>query len=204
MEDAIKRYRYMLTDGYSNFAWLFSTRTTESGGDMRKCETMSSIFGYPTRATTDRRTPVKTRTFIECTEGKNNEQILSVTEVLRGNGQPERKNWTKLSIRARSSWDSKPGVIMKSVSEGLIEEVFDRHGQDLGKDRRKGIKKEQGRYKKYFDLVRCVREFAVCKRISAACARVCCVKKVWRCVREKLLCAETVSDRCANLLRTNG
>ena len=142
---------YMLTDCFSNFAWLLSTRTTKSSKDMRKSETRSSIFGYPTRATTDRRTPVETRTFVECAQGHNNEYILSVTEVLRGNDHPERKNWIVSSIRGKSSLDSKPGVKMKSVSDGLIEEVFDRYGQELGKDGRKEIRKEQCRYKMHFN-----------------------------------------------------
>ena len=55
---------------------------------------------------------------------------------------------------------------MKSVSEGLIEEVFDRHGQDLGKDGRKEIKKEQGRYKKYFDRGRSKSANVVLDRIQ--------------------------------------
>ena len=55
MDATANQFEYVLTvvDGFSNFVWLFPTKTSSGEETLRKLEVWSSIFGNPARVISD-------------------------------------------------------------------------------------------------------------------------------------------------------
>jgi transposase InsO family protein/ribonuclease HI len=107
-----KQYKYLFVviDGFTKFAWIYPTKTTNSIEVLQKLAIQQTDFGNPDRIISDRGPAFTSTAFEEYCQQENIDHVKVTTGVPRGNGQVERLNSTiisvlsKLSIKQPAEW----------------------------------------------------------------------------------------------------
>lgn len=107
-----KNYKYIFAviDVFTNFVWLYATKTTNTVEVVNILKKQSVVFGNPRRIISDRGTAFTSNEFKDyCVEEKIS-HVLTTTGIPRANGQIERVNrtliplLTKLADPKREEW----------------------------------------------------------------------------------------------------
>lgn len=107
-----KNYQYILAviDDFTNFAWLYPTRSTTSKETVVCLKKQQSVFGNPSKIITDKGTAFTAGEFEDYCKEEGIIHVTITTGVPRGNGQIERIHrivipvLTKLSLDDPTKW----------------------------------------------------------------------------------------------------
>ncbi|UYV80217.1 hypothetical protein LAZ67_18002059 [Cordylochernes scorpioides] len=103
-----KDYNYLLviTDGFTKFTWIYSTKTTRTSEVIQKLECQQQILGNPRQINTDQGTAFTYNDFREYIKDESIEHCYITTGVQQGYGQVERINRTIVSVLTKLSIDN--------------------------------------------------------------------------------------------------
>lgn len=112
MPSTKKNYRhiFVIVDAFTQFVWLYPTRSMESAEVLDRLKKQSVVFGNPRRIVSDRGTAFTSHAFEEYCKDEKIQHVLITTGVPRGNGQVERINriliplLTKLTAPKPEEW----------------------------------------------------------------------------------------------------
>jgi len=108
MNMTTKRFNNILVivDGFSNYVWLYPTRSTDVDEVLNCLDKQAVHFGHPYRIVSDRGTAFTSLAFKEYCESHNIQHLLIATGVPRGNGQVERLHKIVVPMLAMLSYES--------------------------------------------------------------------------------------------------
>lgn len=103
----VKQYKYVLViiDSFTEFTWIFPTKTTTAKETMSKSEIVQTIFGNPSRIISDRGAAFSSGDFAEFCKKENMQHHMVTTGVLRGNSQVERVNRCIIPLLTKTCLD---------------------------------------------------------------------------------------------------
>ncbi|KMQ91095.1 blastopia polyprotein [Lasius niger] len=92
------KYIFVVVDGFSKFAWLYTTKSTSTAEVVDRLKKQATVFGNPRRIISDRGTAFTSGDFQEYCRHEGIQHILTTTGIPRANGQVERVNRTLIPL----------------------------------------------------------------------------------------------------------
>lgn len=103
MTNTSKMYKYLfvIIDGFSKFAWIYPTKTTNAKEVLDKLIVQQKSFGNPRRIVTDKGAAYTSNDFEQYCRDEGIEHVTITTGIPRGNGQVERLHQVIISVLAK-------------------------------------------------------------------------------------------------------